>query len=73
MTAQNFSEPFPIENVLKVLQLPPAEESIVKNYVAQKGLMAFFEHYIQLELSQETLVKVKALAALLEAHYNWEE
>lgn len=70
MTDQHLHEQFFMEKLLQVLQLDPVEEKMLMDLIAKEGTEGFFERYRDLALAPETLVKLKALAALLEARYE---
>ena len=65
MVDQNVHEQFFIDKLLAVLQLEAEEENMLKTYIE-----CFFKQYTNLALKPETLIKVKALVALLEARYE---
>ena len=70
MADQHFHEQFFMEKLLQVLQLDPEEEKKLQDLFHQVGTEGFFEKYGQLALAPDTLIKLKALAALLEARYE---
>ncbi len=70
MVDQNVHEQFFIDKLLAVLQLEAEEENMLKTYIATEGVECFFKQYTNLALKPETLIKVKALVALLEARYE---
>lgn len=70
MADQYLHEQFFMEQLLQVLQLDPEEEKTLIDFIAEEGTEAFFERYMELALAPETLIKLKALIALLEARYE---
>ncbi len=70
MVDQNLHEQFFIDKLLAVLQLEAEEENVLKTYIATEGIEGFFKQYTNLALKPDTLIKVKALVALLEARYE---